>query len=136
MSSSWPKPGISAVPEYRISSIPYLTSSLEVPASTGSPIVVEFPHVTRFLMITNTVPASEPSAPLRFAFSENGVLGVEQNNFIVLDNKESFEAEMRVSRLYLVGDTTLASSASVVAGLTMIESGQLLHNWSGSIGIG
>lgn len=133
---TYPKPGLGNVGSYQMSGVPFLTSSLEVPASSGTPIVVEFPYVSRFVIITNTVPATSASAPLRFGFSENGVQGVVNNNFIVLDNGESFEAELRVTKVFLISDSINPSSGSIAAGLTGVQAEYLENNWSGSSGVG
>ena len=133
---TYPKAGLGNVGSYQMSGVPFLTSSLAVPASPGTPIVVEFPYVTRFITVTNTVPATSASAPLRFGFSEEGVQGTVNNNYLVLDNGESFEAEFRVTKIFLIADTTFASSGSVAAGLTGITAAYLINNWSGSAGVG
>jgi hypothetical protein len=72
-------------------------------------------------------------APLRFGFSANGVSG---SNYIKLMNEEEYEADFKVSRIYLMADTAVATTASVSAGLTGIPASQLQHNWSGSSGVG
>ena len=72
-------------------------------------------------------------APLRLGFSENGVKGT---NYIVLFNDESFTADYKVSRLYLMAHSAVSSSASVIAGMTGIHKNQLQHNWTGSLGVG
>ncbi len=128
--------GLGHVPSYQISARPFLTSSLAVPESTSDPLSVSFETVSRFIVITNTVPGTKPSAPLRFGFSENGIRGLADHNYAVLDNGESFEAEFRVTSVYLLGCSALLTSASVVAGLTGINAGALLNNWSGSAGVG
>ena len=133
---TYPKAGLGNVGSYQMSGVPFLTSSLEVPASPGTPIVVEFPYVTRFVTITNTVPATSASAPLRFGFSEAGVQGTVDNNFIVLDNGESFEAEFRVTKVFLISDSINPTSGSIAAGLTGVQASCLEHNWSGSAGVG
>jgi len=136
MSSNFPGSGLGHAPAYQVASIPFLTSSLVVPDNTSTPMELSFPFVTRSIVVTNTTSQSQPSRPIRFGFSENGILGVENNNYIVLDNGETFESDFRVSRVYLFSDTTFAGSASVVAGLTTIDTKHLLTNWSGSIGVG
>lgn len=125
------------VGSYQVSSRPYLTSSLTIPISSETPYGISFDSVSRFVIITNTLAGSATNVPLRFGFSENGVKGVENNNYGVLNNGESFEAEFKVSRIYLLSDSgTSECSASVIAGLTGIESGHLVSNWSGSAGVG
>lgn len=131
--SHFPNPGLGNVGSYQISSIPYLTSSLEVPEVSGTPLVIDFYNVTRFIIITNTMPEGSSASPLRFGFSEAGVKGT---NYAILNNNESFEAPFRVSRVYLLSDTVNPSSGSIVAGLTGVESETLRFNWSGSSGVG
>jgi hypothetical protein len=128
--------GLGNVGSYQISSIPYLTSSLTIPASGSTPKVIEFPNVSRFVIITNIEPASSPSRPFRFGFSEAGVEGLIDNNYVVLDNGESFTAEFRVIKVFLMSDDGNEASGSIHAGLTGIEKSHLPLNWSGSAGIG
>jgi len=128
--------GLRNVGSYQVSARPYLTSSLNVPASGNTPIEVSFDSVTRFVIVTNTLAGSEPNVPLRFGFSSNGVKGVENNNYAILNNGESFEAEFKVTSVYLVSDSPNECSASVVAGLTGINASHLADNWSGSLGVG
>ena len=98
------------------------------------PLLVD--SVTRFVVITNTLAGSAPNVPLRFGFSVNGVKGVENNNYAVLNNGESFEAEFKVTSIYLLSDSVNECSASVIAGLTGIENIHLDTNWTGSAGVG
>lgn len=130
-------PGLGNVGSYQVSSRPYLTSSLTIPISSSAPFVVSFESVSRFVIITNTLAGSATNVPLRFGFSANGVQGTENNNYGILNNGESFEAEFKVTRLYLLSDSGLNEcSASVIAGLTGIEFGHLEDNWTGSSGVG
>lgn len=128
--------GLGHVGSYQVSGRPFLTSSLQIPASSGTPVQVEFETVSRFVVVTNTLPGSAANVPLRFGFSANGVKGVENNNYAVLNNSESFEGEFRVTSVYLLSDGASECSASVVAGLTGISKRDLLNNWSGSAGVG
>jgi hypothetical protein len=128
--------GLGHVPSYQASAVPYLTSSLVVPASGSTPLEIFLPAVSRFVVITNNTPASSTNVPMRFGFSSNGVSGVENNNYGILNNQESFEAEFRVTRVYLMTDTVSECTGSVVAGLTRISSTHLSDNWSGSSGVG
>ena len=128
--------GLGHVPSYQTSARPYLTSSLTIPASSQEPLEISFDSVTRFVVITNTLAGSAPNVPLRFGFSVNGVKGVENNNYAVLNNGESFEAEFKVTSIYLLSDSVNECSASVIAGLTGIENIHLATNWTGSAGVG
>ena len=118
------KPGLNAVGQYQLSGIPYATSTLAIDSATATEL--EFPTVTKFVTVVNEHSGS--SAKLRVGFSAAGVAG---NNYFILDNGESYTGEFRVSSIFLRGDTT-ATSASVIAGLTMIEANNLPSNWSGS----
>jgi hypothetical protein len=73
---------------------------------------------------------------MRFGFSANGVSGIEESNYGILNNGESFEAEFRVVSVYLMTDTVNECTGSVIAGLTRISSIHLTDNWSGSAGVG
>lgn len=128
--------GLGYVPAYQVSSIPFLTSSLTVPDRNSTPLEINFQLVTRFVVVTNTYGGAQ-NIPLRVGFSENGVKGTENNNYLILNNGESFEADFRVTKMFLLSDsTTFATSGSVVAGLTDIGASMLIYNWSGSIGVG
>ena len=128
--------GLNNVGSYQLSSRPYLTSSLTIPASSGEPLEVSFDNVSCFVVISNTIPGDVTNIPLRFGFSANGVKGLEDNNYAILNNGESFEAKFRVTKLYLLSDNTSPCSGSVVAGLTGIDINELPLNWSGSLGVG
>ena len=132
------RPGVGSVGQYQMSGIPYVSSSLPIPHSGSgpSPYELEFPQVTKFFTIINTV--SGTNSPLRVGFSANGVTGSDNgglNNYFVLDNGESYTAEIRVSKLFLMGEHRF-TSASVIAGLTGISGSHLPVNWSGSNGVG
>ena len=129
------KRGIGYLPSYQASAIPFLSSSIEIPKNTSSPIVIKFPYVTRNIIITNTYSDAQ-NIPLRFGFSENGIKGTVNNNYAVLNNGESFEAEFRVSKVFLLSDSVFSTSGSVIAGLTDINSDLIYNNWSGSQGVG
>lgn len=128
--------GLGHVPSFQTSCRPWLSSSLTVPAEGNDPLEIFFDSVSRFVVITNTLDASATNVPLRFGFSENGVKGVENNNYGVLNNGQSFEAEFKVTGIYLLSDTANQCSASVVAGLTGISQQHLPNNWTGSSGVG
>ena len=128
--------GLNNVGSYQVSSRPYLTSSLTVPDSGSTPYEVSFDAVSRFIIITNTLGGSAANVPLRFGFSEDGVKGTVNNNYGILNNGESFEAEFKVTKIYLLSDNASECSASVIAGLTGIGSSHLANNWSGSLGVG
>ena len=123
------KPGLNAVGQYQLSGIPYASASIVL--SNSSVTEVEFPTITKFVTVVNEHSGS--SAKLRVGFS---TLGVSTNNhYFTLDNGESYTGEFRVKSIFLSGDSA-PSTASVIAGLTMIEIENLTTNWSASDGTG
>jgi len=129
-----PRPGLGWVAEYQASGIPWVTSSLVVPALGGNPLHVNFPTVTRFFVVKNTVSTGSDEAPMRVGFSVNGTTGSTGTKFFVLSNGESFSGELKVTDLYLLSDDVgRATSGTVIAGLTGIPRTELINNWSGSI---
>ena len=123
------RPGINSVGNYQLSAIPYLSASISIPGST--PVEIAFPRVTRFLKVTNT---STAALDLRVGFSSRGIS--TENNYFTLANGESYEAEWRVSSVFLASDTATTTTAEITAGLTGIDSSDLVNNWSGSEGVG
>jgi hypothetical protein len=124
------KPGLNAVGQYQLSGIPWVSASVMVQG--GNVTMVEFPTVTRFVTVINDATGS--NKPLRVGFS---TLGVSTNgHYFKLDNGESYTGEFRVINLYMAehGDTLAGATASVVAGLTMIDEDNLPTNWSSSAG--
>ena len=132
------KTGLGNVGSYQASGRPFLSSSIAV--LSGNQVVrIDFPTVSRFVTIKNDGPSAQDEVKIRAGFSENGVNGVEHENYLILDNQESFSADYRVTSVYLrvhpTGGSTNAT-ASVIAGLTSIDKNELSHNWTGSSGIG
>lgn len=127
--------GLHNVGSFQVSSIPYASASIDI-TSTTVPVVIDFERVTKFVVVKNTTDSTLADAPMRLGFSESGVKGSVDNNYIVLLNEESYEADFKLSRLYLLLDTATNCTASVSAGLTGIPSDNLRHNWSGSSGVG
>ena len=130
--------GVGNVGSYQMSGIPYATASFAVAAAGDVPTKVEFPFVTKFVTISNTQTGT--NVPLRFGFSSNGVTGSVAgtgNFYFTLDNGDSYTGEFRIKDLFLMTDTAgVSGSASIVAGLTGIETKELATNWSGSVGVG
>jgi len=135
--------GISNVGSYQVSGIPYATSSLAAPASSGTPTGVVFPDVTQRIFVSNVNTAS----PLRVGFSSNGVKGT--NYFIIpaatsATNFPTQEFKVKVSEIYLLSHTAIPTSASVFAELSNIGVSHLINSgpngvgnsWSGSVGVG
>jgi hypothetical protein len=134
--------GLGQVGQYQMSGIPFATASFEVPGggAAGAPLQLEFGGVTKFFTVINT--HTGQSAPLRVGFSSQGVTGSGDNTglgtkYFILDNGESYTAELRVTSIFLMGhNDATPSSASVIAGITGISESHLTGNWSGSLGVG
>ena len=131
--------GLGSVAAYMESAKPFLSSSINV-ASGGNTIVsISFPNVSKFVTIRNMGPTGSVPAGLRFGFSANGVTGSVNNNYVVLDNGESYTGDFRVTSVYLMTNgaaVTNNATASIIAGMTGIGLDELYHNWSGSSGVG
>jgi len=121
------------VPEYQISGVPYVTASAGAEVtSQDSPSRLDFPEVTRWIMIYNS-----GSAGLRVGFTANGVRGVDTHNYFVVKAGETTpRMELRCKTLYFTKDTATAVPFNVIAGLTTIRSDYfpiLTGSTSGSI---
>tara|TARA_Y100001938_G_scaffold128804_1_gene183029 strand:+ start:625 stop:1032 length:408 start_codon:yes stop_codon:yes gene_type:complete len=119
------KPGLNSVGQYQISGIPYATASVVV--SNAAVTQIEFPTITKFVTVVNEHSGS--SSKLRVGFSSAGI--THNNHYFILDNGESYTGEFRVASIFIAGDSA-PTTASVIAGLTMIETNNLPTNWSGS----
>ena len=134
--------GLQNVGSYQVSGIPYVTSSIAAPASSGTPSEVSFPDVTQRIVVSNVNTASA----LRVGFSANGVKNT--NYFIIPAASSSVvhptqEFRVKVSSIFLLSHTSTPTSASVLAELSNIDTDLLLRsgptglpNWSGSVGVG
>jgi len=125
-----PKAGLNNVGSYQVSGIPWATSSLNAPASSGTPLEVDFKTITKFIVVKNVATGS---VKVRVGFSANGVKG---SNYFLLDKDESFQGDLKVSSIYLLSNNGTPVPVSIVAGLTGIDAAQLPSNWSGSAGVG
>ena len=125
------KAGLNSVGSYQLSGIPWVTSSLSVPGNASSSLRVTFPNITKFVIVKNTDANSDVSV----GFSARGVETTK--NYFALAPSESLSADLRVKNLFLLSATTASATVTILAGMTGIDSGQLINNnWSGSAGVG
>jgi len=124
------RPGLNNVGSYQVSGIPWVTSSLTAPASSSAPLEVTFPSVTKSILVKNV---NGSANKVRVGFSASGVQG---SNYFLLDKDESFEADVKITKLYLLSNTASTASMSIVASLTGIDASMLPNSWSGSVGVG
>ena len=125
------KAGLNHVGSYQVSGIPYVTSSLIAPASSSNPLEIVFPSVTKTVVVKNVHPSS---SALRIGFSANGIKN--GTNYFVLQQNESFAADLKLTSIFLLSNNGTAVSASIMAGLTGISGYDLTTAYSGSSGVG
>lgn len=125
------KAGLNSVGSYQISGVPWATSSINAPANSSQPLEISFPTVSKFIVVKND---STGSVKLRVGFSSNGVKNT--NNYFILNKGDSFEGDLRITKLYLLSDDSSTVPVTVVAGLTGITADNLPNSWSGSAGVG
>ena len=112
-STRWPQPNHNYVPEYQVSSIPYVTSSHTLNAAEVSH--VSLPYVSRWLVIHN-----HGNGVLRLGFSLNGVNGTVNNNFYEIRSGEvTPRLEIKSKDLFLHAEAS--TSFSLIAGLTGVN---------------
>jgi len=136
--------GLQNVGSYQVSGIPFVTSSVTAPVSSGTPVQITFPSVTQRIIIENV-----GTEHLRVGFSSNGVKG--SNYFLIHEHAgvpasqfSYIDLRVKVSEIYILShDPTNPTSASISAELTNIDTNLLLRsgptglpNWSGSVGVG
>ena len=141
--------GLQNVGSYQVSGRPYATGSIDAltPERAGveAPIVVRFPKITRWVVVSNL----DQAHTLRVGFSSNGVSGSRAaaahggpypNYFLrVPANTMTQPLELKVTELWLSGSNNI----DVMAGLTSIQNGAIDNttlsplgtNWSGSSGV-
>lgn len=132
------KAGLGDAGSYQVSGKPFATGSLTAPDSTGTPVKIEFPNVTRWVKIVPITGSAQTH--LRVGFSE---VGVKNDNYfrLIVGNNANHELpaqeplELKVTELYLLGDDTATVNFDVVAGLTGISTSSIINNWSGSVGV-
>lgn len=128
MALNHPVQGEGYVSAYQISATPFVTSST-VPL--GSTRTIEFPQVTRFLVVKNTSAATTTTS-LAVSFTEAG-LTTKNSNFFTLNSQESFTGELRTNKIFLSGSAGASCGFSVIAGLTVIPS-RMMTQITGSNG--
>ena len=127
--------GLNHAPAYQVSGQPFASGSMD--ATTGTPVKIEFPYVTRWVEIVN----HGGSGHLTASFSEAGLSS--GNHFKVNNDSASGKGtnrsgvlELKVSEMWFTG----SANFDVVAGLTSIPASRTTTadgtSWSGSAGVG
>ena len=135
------KAGLQNVGSYQVSGRPFATGSVDALSPAASaPVVVRFPKVTRWVVVSNNT-----AVACRVGFSSNGVSGSSpaiayENYFLTVPaNTMTQPLELKVTELWLSGSNTV----DVMAGLTFIDVTSINNaqvspsgsNWSGSVGV-
>tara|TARA_R110000796_G_C14475000_1_gene426017 strand:- start:148 stop:603 length:456 start_codon:yes stop_codon:yes gene_type:complete len=134
--------GFNNVGSYQASAKPYIKTELVVPASSSdasTALEISFPKVTKFITVRND--ATSAAGEIRLAFASGGLGadkdgGTSANNYIKIAQSASFSADFRVTKIYLMSDKNYTTNATVIAGLTQIESARLPDSWKGDTGVG
>mgnify|MGYP003145542432 CR=1 FL=1 len=139
--SSWKmNVGINNVASYQVSGRPFASGNI----NAADAHKIEFPFVTRWIMITNKSEAG--GTGVRVGYSEAGISG--SNYFVIPSGSASERLEVKVSEIWLygcaangaVGSGAYTTNVDVAAGMTSIlpvrTSGSKGPSWSGSSGVG
>jgi len=134
------KAGLHNVGSYQVSGKPFATGSITCRDDDLPMVVVKFPSVTSWVVVTNSDINPNAQGFLRVGFSENGCEGNDDNSFLeVSGGVTSPRLELKVSEIWLSG----SANCSVMAGLTFIGTDAVNNsaispngtNWSGSTGV-
>ena len=126
--------GFNNVGSYQASARPYITASVDVPASGATAYFeVTFPKVTKFVTVRNDGDDGDANGTdIRFAFASGGL----DRNYVRLAPSSSYSGDFRVTRLYIMAQSSDIAKATVIAGLTQIDKGHLSNGWEHTGGVG
>ena len=121
--------GLSNVGSYQVSGLPYMTGTILSSASfatNNSQVKIEFPKVTKSILIIN---ATSSNTPLRVHFNsiyQGNVVGGK--HFVTLpSNRDSVKLDHKCKEIYISLETSAADGAfELVADLTGIDSSEML----------
>ena len=125
--------GVGNAASYQVSGKPFASGSID---ASGAPQKVEFPFVTRWVIVQNHDAAND----LVCAFSENGLPSSGGTNFFTIEDVgstsiatvHSQRLELKITEMWFEG----SDNFDVIAGLTGISVDEIENNWSGSAGVG
>lgn len=129
MSLNNPKGGLGYAAEFQSSALPW-TSSSQVPVASSGVTRYDFPKVSRFISVSNHGTAGQE---IRVGFTRNGVM--TSGNYFLLDGGDIYTAEVRVTSMYIAGDSVNNVRISVLAGLTNIDA-SMMPQLSGTLDSG
>ena len=140
MAIKWASAGVKSVGEYQCSGVPWVSSSF---VSDEETLKVEFPYVTRTIVVRNSNTGSANTSRMAVGFTEHGIKADVQNfqqptgsirggaysgnNYITLLAGESLSMELRIKDLFLSASKTDVGGLGIkqvqyeiIAGLTDI----------------
>lgn len=118
MSLNWPNPHYGFVPEYQVSSWPYVTSSQIVAANDIKE--VKFPGVTRWITIHNSDHGG--SKVMKFGFTQNCFKAVNSNYFTLHAGEMTERLELKCTSVFITANNN-TTPFSIIAGYTNINTG-------------
>ena len=132
------EPGFNHVGSYQVSCRPFATASVQVAASSstiGAGTLIEFPGVTKFIIVRNEEHESIADSQVRIAFASGG-LHEPNYNYISLNASSSFSADYRVTKVYLMSTGSTQPLVSVIAGITTIKAARVPSgSWEDTVGV-
>ena len=110
MSLNWPNPHYGFVPEYQVSSWPYVTSSQIVAANDIKE--VKFPGVTRWITIHNSDHGG--SKVMKFGFTQNCFKAVNSNYFTLHAGEMTERLELKCTSVFITANNNTTANKSTV----------------------
>jgi|10_taG_2_1085330.scaffolds.fasta_scaffold45958_3 hypothetical protein len=140
------KSGLGSVGAYQMSGVPFVKQIGTIPVNGGTPVQVDFPGVTKYIIVENL----DDADILRVGFSAAGITGSQAGsqdigcywellpNSAVTVTRAKIRMDVRVSSIFLLSDhgSNTIAGAQVHAGCTVIPTGTLPDNWRGIAGVG
>ena len=101
----------------------------------GTALAVEFPGVTKFIIVRNEEDKDIADAGVRLGFASGGM--GDTYNYITINPSSSFSADYRITKLYVMSeDGSTRPKVSVIAGITTIEAARVPSgSWENTIGV-
>jgi len=132
------EPGFNHVGSYQVSCRPFVRASVQVEASgatIGGGTNIEFPGVTKFIIVRNEEHEDIADAKIRLAFASGG-LHQPNYNYVLINPSSSFSADYRVTQVYIMSDDSTQPKVSVIAGITNIKAARVPSgSWEDTVGV-
>lgn len=130
------EPGFNHVGSYQVSCRPFASASVEVPASASDTgLAIDFPGVTKFVIVRNEEHEGIADSKVRLAFASGG-LNDPNANYILINPSSSFSADYRVTKVYVMSDTSVQPKVSIIAGITNIKAARVPSgSWEDTVGV-